>query len=113
MQYQPFQQPFQQAYASTNGMDRNNPYLSGPSNMNYRNTRQELTPYDLFSKPELPTQYLMSQSQAQSAANNGAENGNNPLDFDTVISKVGKIASTYHQVSPIVKQFSTFVKGFM
>ncbi len=77
--------------------------------------RQELTPYELFSKPELPTQYLMSQQQTQSqaAVGTGGTNENNPLNFDTVISKVGQLASTYHQVSPIVKQFSTFVKGFM
>lgn len=107
--------PFHQDEAFPNGLNRNHPYIPSASNTNHRNTRQELTPYDLFSKPELPTQYLMSQqqNQAQSAMNSGGANESNPLNFDSVISKVGQLASTYHQVSPIVKQFSTFVKGFM
>jgi len=40
------------------------------------------------------------------------QNGNGQLDFDKVLSTVGQLASTYHQVSPIVKQFSTFIKSF-
>lgn len=109
-------QPSYQKNASPNGLNRNHPYTPISSNINQRNTRQELTPYDLFTKPELPTQYLMSQQQIQTQSGiNGADgtNENNPFNFDTVISKVGQLASTYHQVSPIVKQFSTFVKGFM
>jgi len=98
-----------------NEFSRNNPYASVSSTINQRNDRQELTPYELFSKPELPTQYLMSQQQMQSqpGAGAGGTNENNPFNFDTMISKVSQLASTYHQVSPIVKQFGTFVKGFM
>lgn len=57
----------------------------------------------------------MSQQQMQSqpGAGAGGTNENNPFNFDTMISKVSQLASTYHQVSPIVKQFGTFVKGFM
>lgn len=32
------------------------------------------------------------------------------LDFDKMISSIGQIASTYHQVSPIVKQLSSLMK---
>ncbi|MGJ9459416.1 YppG family protein [Oceanobacillus sp. CF4.6] len=39
-------------------------------------------------------------------------NGNGQIDFDKVLSTVGQLANTYHQVSPIVKQFSTLVKTF-
>ena len=98
-----------------NEFSRNNPYAPVSSTINQHNERQELTPYELFSKPELPTQYLMSQQQIQSqpGAGAGGTNENNPFNFDTMISKVSQLASTYHQVSPIVKQFGTFVKGFM
>lgn len=107
--------PLNQRHTFPNKLNKDNPYIPASSNINQRNTRQEFTPYELFSKPELPTQYLMSQQQSQSqqGINNGGTSESNPLNFDTVISKVGQIASTYHQVSPIVKQFSTFVKGFM
>ncbi|WP_194165529.1 YppG family protein [Oceanobacillus sp. CFH 90083] len=109
-----YQEPYQRNEPSNEWIG-NNPYVPVSSNINQRNTRQELTPYDLFSKPELPTQYIMSQQQIQSQSGMGAGGAteNNPFNFDTMISKVSQLASTYHQVSPIVKQFSTFVKGFM
>ncbi|MFD1448469.1 YppG family protein [Oceanobacillus profundus] len=49
----------------------------------------------------------------QSAANPMSyfQNGNGQLDFDKIISTVGQIASTYHQVSPIVQQFSSLIKN--
>ncbi|WP_249872711.1 YppG family protein [Oceanobacillus saliphilus] len=39
-------------------------------------------------------------------------NGNGQIDFDKVLSTVGQLASTYHQVTPIVKQFGSLIKNF-
>lgn len=101
--------PNRQAYP----VYRNNAYMPFSPNGGQQQNQQEFTPYDFFFKPEFPTQYFMpQQNNPQSSINTGEGNENNPLNFDTVISKVGQIASTYHQVSPIVKEFSTFVKGF-
>ncbi|MYL46288.1 hypothetical protein GLV94_11605 [Virgibacillus halodenitrificans] len=34
------------------------------------------------------------------------------MDLDKMLSTVGQLANTYHQVSPIVKQFGSFIKNF-
>ncbi|API91662.1 hypothetical protein J32TS6_41250 [Virgibacillus pantothenticus] len=34
------------------------------------------------------------------------------FDLDKMLSTVGQLANTYHQVSPIVKQFGSFIKAF-
>ncbi|MFS0749017.1 YppG family protein [Oceanobacillus sp. 1P07AA] len=82
------------------------------------NTQQHpSTPYEVFAKPELP---LQSLQQGQGNMLNSAQpnqqfipgEGENPLKFDKVMNTVGQLASTYHQVSPIIKEFSTFVKTF-
>lgn len=40
------------------------------------------------------------------------QNSEGQLDVDKMINTVGQIANTYHQVAPIVKQFSSFIKTF-
>lgn len=84
------------------------------------NTQQHpFTPYEVFAKPELPIQSLVNQQGQGNMPNSAQPNqqfntgdGENPLKFDKVMNTVGQLASTYHQVSPIIKEFSTFVKAF-
>ncbi|NBJ71276.1 MULTISPECIES: hypothetical protein [Clostridia] len=44
-------------------------------------------------------------------ANQSAGSGQS-FDLDKMLSTVGQLANTYHQVSPIVKQFGSFIKAF-
>lgn len=79
------------------------------------------TPFEYFQKPEPP---------GLSYGNNNADPamyGNMPpkanlmgqfqkedgqLDLDKVLTTVGQLANTYHQVYPIIQQFNGFLKNF-
>jgi len=54
-----------------------------------------------YSSPKQPSN-LLSQFQ----------NTEGQFDVDKMINTVGQIASTYHQVAPIIKQFGSFIKNF-
>ncbi|MFD1851761.1 YppG family protein [Oceanobacillus bengalensis] len=87
------------------------------------------TPYDYFQKPEQPmnwpnnTPYDVEQPMGQEM-NQQANMQQQPnlasqfqkdggqLDFDKVLTTVGQLASTYHQVAPIIQQFNGFLKSF-
>lgn len=79
-----------------------------------------LTPYEYFAKPAQPMNWLESSAETSSNNQSFASPGvlgaftdsNGQLDFDKMLSSIGQVASTYHQVSPIVKQLSSFVKMF-
>lgn len=40
------------------------------------------------------------------------QNGNGQIDVDKMLTTVGQLANTYHQVAPIIKQFGSFMKNF-
>ncbi|HEY4601003.1 MAG TPA: YppG family protein [Cerasibacillus sp.] len=57
----------------------------------------------------------MSQIEQEQSGNGFLEyfyDGNGQLDIDKMLSTVGQVASIYHQVSPIIKQFGSFMKNF-
>ncbi|HLR52133.1 MAG TPA: YppG family protein [Candidatus Avamphibacillus sp.] len=70
------------------GAEQNYPSM-GPNGMN---------PYSFPKQPN----NLLSQFQ----------NTEGQLDVDKMINTVGQLASTYHQVAPIIKQFGAFIKNF-
>lgn len=96
-----------------------NPYP--PVNGNLPNQ----TPYEHFAKPAQPEDWfynMMQPNQSNYSAqqmdaqpNNVMgyfQNENGQMDFDKMLSTVGQIANTYHQVSPIVKQVGALIKTF-
>ncbi|WP_339229866.1 YppG family protein [Oceanobacillus sp. FSL K6-2867] len=143
MRYRPYNQPQYSPPVNHNLY----PYHTSYSHQNWNGAELHQTPYDLFAKPELPSQWSnqdhanmdfaesasnpnlnpngnpgdpepnfnpnMNANQGQQAAGPMSyfQNGNGQLDFDKIISTVGQIASTYHQVSPIVQQFSSLIKN--
>ncbi|WP_337017121.1 YppG family protein [Oceanobacillus massiliensis] len=123
MQYRQYNQP--PSHPPVNYSHNSNSYHTPNSIQNWNVPELQQTPYELFAKPELPIQWanetMNNPAQATPESNTTAagpgpaayfQNGNGQLDFDKVISTVGQLASTYHQVSPIVKQFSSLIKTF-
>ncbi|WP_042220388.1 YppG family protein [Oceanobacillus manasiensis] len=95
-----------------------------PNNAAYQSTPFH-TPYAYFAKPPQPVDWpkymqtnspINAQTQSDigtgSNANEFPQNGGGQFDLDKVLSTVGQIANTYHQVSPIVKQFGSVMKLF-
>ncbi|MBU5268140.1 hypothetical protein [Virgibacillus proomii] len=82
------------------------------------------TPYDYFTKPPQPMNWpgIKSESSQQNAQQNTNPQANYPpnqppgpgqaLNLDKMLSTVGQLANTYHQVSPIFKQFGSLIKTF-
>ncbi|WP_087974521.1 YppG family protein [Oceanobacillus rekensis] len=137
MRYRSYIQP--QDYPPVNyNFNPSQNHTSHYPNENWNVPESYQTPYELFAKPEMPVQWLYeSQMDADPLkANTGNiggasegftgenasgpaggptsyfNNGNGQIDFDKVLSTVGQLANTYHQVSPIVKQFSSLIKNF-
>lgn len=86
-----------------------NPAIQPP---NYPQTMPNSLPY--HSQPyDSPTG--MSQMEQTPSGNNFLEyfyDANGQLDIDKMLTTVGQVASIYHQVSPIIKQFGSFMKNF-
>lgn len=85
------------------------------------------TPFEYFQKPEQPLNWPNStpfqpefyennvndsQMQPQQPSMQNNYNGNSSLDLDKVLTTVGQLANTYHQVAPIVQQLNGFLKNF-
>ena len=78
----------------------------------------QLTPYQLYMKPAQPSDLLQPQAGTAINQQNPSPNGlmglftdaNGEMDFDKMLHSIGQIAGTYHQVSPIVKQFGSIIK---
>lgn len=105
------------------------PFHPSESMQYYPNMYQQpQTPFEQFAKPTQPQDWYASNQQSQgnnqqSQANNQqaqVQNGAMPpfpgqggqLNLDKVLSTVSQMANTYHQVSPIIKQFGDFMKAF-
>ena len=93
------------------------PYAAYPQ----YNPPAQLTPYELFAKPVQPANLMgtapgnhpnspNSHGQGPSGIMGQFTDNNGQMDFDKMITVVGQIAGTYHQVSPIVKQLSSLMK---
>lgn len=110
-----------------------NPYPHGNGNPYFQ------TPFEQFAKPPQPedwsypmqqpdypqqvnspqqmnsSQQMNPHQQMNLPQNNVTgyfQNENGQLDFDKMLSTVGQLANTYHQVSPIVKQVGALIKTF-
>lgn len=93
------QQPYQSSYS---------PHLSSP----------QLTPYELYAKPAQPMNWMHTETEQPVHNQSSSQQGiagvftdqNGQVDFEKALSSIGQIASTYHQVSPIVQQLSSLLK---
>ncbi|GIO27129.1 YppG family protein [Ornithinibacillus bavariensis] len=85
--------------------------------------QQPKTPFEQFSKPKQPQDWYannqalqgnLQQAQGfpQPIKKSQFHDQNGQLNLDKVLSTVSQLANTYHQVSPIVKQFGDFMKIF-
>jgi hypothetical protein len=98
------------------------PFQSTPYQTNQQQSFGASTPYEYFQKPPIPMGNFQQQQGGQQGnpmINKGVnplmqhfKNPNGQMDFDKVFSTVSQMVNTYHQVSPLVKQIGTFVKGF-
>ncbi|MBY7142376.1 hypothetical protein KFZ56_04555 [Virgibacillus sp. NKC19-3] len=82
------------------------------------------TPYEQFAKPKQPPFWpnYIPTSFAAYQADTSMNTATNPMeepqqkgeqvDFDKMLSTVSQLANTYHQVSPIVKEFGSIIKAF-
>lgn len=124
MQFRPYSQPvnptgsFYQNPYQYQQQQQQNPYsqMHGPPPL-------QQTAYEQFAKPQQP---MFWDNSMQSNSNLNPQSNMNPpngiinyfqdeeghMDFDKMLSTVGQIASTYHQVSPIVKQVGSLIKIF-
>jgi hypothetical protein len=85
--------------------------------------QQPKTPFEQFSKPKQPQDWYtnnqnlqgnfqQNQGYPQALKKSQFHDQNGQLNIDKVLTTVSQIANTYHQVSPIVKQFGSFMKIF-
>lgn len=131
MQYRPYSQPVnptgpfhQNPYQNPYQHQQQNPYsqMNGPPPL-------QQTPYEQFAKPQQPMFWdnsMQSNSNFNPQSNMNQQPNMNPpngiinyfqdedgqMDFDKMLSTVGQLASTYHQVSLIVKQVGSLIKIF-
>ncbi|MEN2769223.1 YppG family protein [Ornithinibacillus xuwenensis] len=113
-QFQPYnQQPMQQQFYST-------PQAPYQAMYPYQ---QPQTPFEQFAKPQQPADWYNTNQQNQTynqqaygnpsqGAMSQFQDENGQLNLDKVLTTVSQFANTYHQVSPIIKQFGSFMKTF-
>ncbi|CDQ40921.1 MULTISPECIES: YppG family protein [Virgibacillus] len=115
--------PYPQQYNYNLNTDPGNQNYHGSNPYNFQAVQQ--TPYDYFAKPQQPMSWPGTKSQLNQqtdyqdmnvpefATQDQAPPGpGQQLDLDKMLSTVGQLANTYHQVSPIVKQFGSLIKTF-
>jgi hypothetical protein len=123
-----FQRPYyhprqEQPYYHYNQEVNSFPHQPFYENSPYNGQSAHQTPYEYFAKPHQPNWVnTMQQTQGNYAPHppmkpiNGFmsnfQNQDGKVDIDKMLGTVGQMANTYHQVSPIFKQFGTFLKGF-
>ena len=78
-----------------------------------------LTPYEMYAKPPQPLNPATGNPFDTQHATNSAQgilgiftNPDGQVDFDKAMTTINQLASTYHQISPIVKEFSSILKAF-
>lgn len=78
------------------------------------------TPYEHYAKPPQPLNlmspnqeaYENPEGQTQAGFLRAFTDANGQVDFDKTMTTINQLASTYHQVSPIVRQVSALIKMF-
>jgi hypothetical protein len=123
MNYNPSYFQGDPVYPQTNF--HNNIYSQQPFQQNYpiNSPKIQQTPYDYFQKPQQPlnwaNQAATNPNFAQSPNGGPASNFKSyfqdekgQVNLDKMLSTVGQIANTYHQVSPIIQQFGSIIKNF-
>lgn len=91
-------------------------YTPHPTNF----PQPHITPYELYAKPAQPLDWMNggqnppggNANQAQAGMTGTFTDSNGQVDFDKTIATISRLASTYHQVSPIVKQLSSLLRMF-
>ncbi|WP_066187482.1 YppG family protein [Gracilibacillus timonensis] len=78
-----------------------------------------MTPFQYYQKPTIPNPYQGWQSTNTAASGKQSnamlqyfQDKNGEMDFDKVFHTVNQLASTYQQVSPLVKNMGTWLKAF-
>ncbi|MFZ3578904.1 YppG family protein [Virgibacillus sp. DJP39] len=103
-----------------------NPNYPPYSNQQWHNPARppyQQTPYQYYAKPKQPAdwynfsqpnQYNYGQpyKQPQKGWLTYFHDKNGEVDFDKMISSVGQVATTFQQISPMVKQFGSIMKNF-
>lgn len=94
-------------------------YYSPPfnDNANYYSAHFQ-TPFEMYSKPKLPVNWNPNDQSGgmykpSSASNNLMQyfqNDNGEMDLDKVLTTVGKLANTFQQISPVVKDMGAMIK---
>ncbi|MFC3039308.1 YppG family protein [Virgibacillus xinjiangensis] len=78
------------------------------------------TPYQAFAKPKHPEQWPHAGQLGYSSFTGGKPGSNlfayfqgnkGQVDIEKMIGTVSQLANTYHQVSPIVKEFGSILKN--
>jgi len=124
MFHRPYYQPRQeQAYYHYNQEVSPFPHQPFYENSPHNGQPVHQTPYEYFAKPQQPNWPDMTEQSQGNYANqppmkpvnsfmSNFQNQDGKVDIDKMLGTVGQMANTYHQVSPIFKQFGTFLKGF-
>ncbi|MDL4840144.1 YppG family protein [Aquibacillus rhizosphaerae] len=110
-------------YDQAFGYQNFDPYNNQTGPVTQGSPQPPSTPYQYFAKPQHPTNWFPAaqpvqggQSQNWSQTQKGImtyfQDKDGQVDIDKMLSTVGQMANTYHQVSPIVKGIGSFVKGF-
>lgn len=73
--------------------------------LNGQPSLQSMQQMDMQSSQNMEQEANMLQTQQPTAPGQS-------FDLDKMLSTVGQLANTYHQVSPIVKQFGSLIKTF-
>lgn len=99
-------------------------YHRAPSHLSHTPyyPQTHVTPYEVYAKPAQPMDLLYPNEGASAYSGNqdqpnpsilGAftdENGQ--VNLDKTMTTINQLASTYHQVTPIVKQISSILSAF-
>ncbi|MFS0675046.1 YppG family protein [Ornithinibacillus sp. 179-J 7C1 HS] len=95
------------------------PFHPSPYQQYYQNVyEQPKSAFEQFAKPKQPQDWYdqmqgsNQQAQPQQEAMAQFQNQGGQMNLDKVLTTVSQIANTYHQVSPIIKQFGAFMKTF-
>jgi hypothetical protein len=80
------------------------------------------SPYEYFQKPPIPlggfnqhANWKQGGGHFKKGANpliSSFQNANGQMDFDKIFSTVGQLVNTVNQVTPLVKQVGSIMKGF-
>lgn len=119
------QHPYQNQYHPYAQPPFQPPFYTAQQHYQIPLSQQPQSPFEQFAKPKQPHDWYSQTQNQQEQGNYQQSYGSYPaglmsqfqdqngqLNLDKLLSTVSQIANTYHQVSPIIKQFGTFMKTF-